>query len=129
MDEQTQRTFITCVLSLRLLAKMLGLLVSLPYRLESGASKEIITSQIEIRSSVSYTFNIDYIKYIIYNTKKLLFVGCTIVKFTNLPSECNNRRKNVFKYTLDSKVPSNDGYCVSSITILQTSLRITILYL
>lgn len=59
MDEQTQRTFITCVLTLRLLAKMLGLLVSLPYRLESGASKEIVTAQIEIRSSVSYTFNIN----------------------------------------------------------------------
>ncbi|XP_043668252.1 codanin-1 [Vespula pensylvanica] len=58
VDEQTQRTFITCVLSLRLLAKMLGLLVSLPYRLESGASKEIITSQIEIRSSVVPSLNL-----------------------------------------------------------------------
>lgn len=51
VDEQTQRNFATCLSSLRLLAKVLGLLVSLPYRSESS-TKEIIMTQIEIRSKV-----------------------------------------------------------------------------
>ncbi|KAK2584047.1 hypothetical protein KPH14_006497 [Odynerus spinipes] len=58
VDEQTQNNFVTCLSSLRLLAKMLGLLVSLPYRLESGVSKEIITAQVEIRSSVVPSLNL-----------------------------------------------------------------------
>lgn len=58
VDEQTQNNFITCLSSLRLLAKMLGLLVSLPYRLESGVSKRIITAQVEIRSNVIPSLNI-----------------------------------------------------------------------
>lgn len=52
VDEQTQENFITCLASLRLLAKVLGLLVSLPYRSESNTTKEIIATQIEIRSKV-----------------------------------------------------------------------------
>lgn len=55
VDDQTQRNFITCLASLRLLAKVLGLLVSLPYRSESNTTKEIIMTQVEIRSKV---FNI-----------------------------------------------------------------------
>jgi len=52
VDDQTQQNFITCLASLRLLAKVLGLLVSLPYRSESNTTKEIIMTQIEIRSKV-----------------------------------------------------------------------------
>lgn len=52
VDEQTQENFITCLASLRLLAKVLGLLVSLPYRSESNTTKEIIATQIEIRGKV-----------------------------------------------------------------------------
>jgi len=52
VDEQTQQNFIICLASLRLLAKILGLLVSLPYRPESNMTKEIMTTQIEIRSKV-----------------------------------------------------------------------------
>lgn len=51
VDEQTQQNFTTCLSSLRLLAKVLGLLVSLPYRFES-TTKEIIMTQVEIRSKV-----------------------------------------------------------------------------
>lgn len=58
VDEQTKRTFITCLTSLRLLAKMLGLLISLPYKLESCTNKEIITAQIEIRNSVVPSLNL-----------------------------------------------------------------------
>lgn len=50
VDDQTQRNFITCLASLRLLAKVLGLLVSLPYRSECNTTKEIIMTQVEIRS-------------------------------------------------------------------------------
>lgn len=52
VDEQTQENFITSLASLRLLAKVLGLIVSLPYRSESNTTKEIIATQIEIRSKV-----------------------------------------------------------------------------
>lgn len=52
VDDQTQQNFIICLASLRLLAKVLGLLVSLPYRFESNTSKEIIMTQVEIRSKV-----------------------------------------------------------------------------
>ncbi|KAI4480255.1 hypothetical protein M0804_010253 [Polistes exclamans] len=58
VDEQTKHTFITCLTSLRLLAKMLGLLISLPYKLESCTNKEIITAQIEIRNSVVPSLNL-----------------------------------------------------------------------
>lgn len=52
VDDQTQQNFIICLVSLRLLAKVLGLLVSLPYRSESNTTKEIIMTQVEIRSKV-----------------------------------------------------------------------------
>lgn len=53
VDEQTQQNFIICLCSLRLLAKVLGLLVSLPYRSESNNFKELIATQVEIRTKVS----------------------------------------------------------------------------
>lgn len=58
VDEQTQQDFTTCLSSLRLLAKVLGLLVSLPYRSESGTTKEIMMTQIEIRSKVLPSLNL-----------------------------------------------------------------------
>ncbi|XP_011869063.1 PREDICTED: codanin-1 [Vollenhovia emeryi] len=58
VDDQTQRNFITCLASLRLLAKVLGLLVSLPYRSESNTTKEIIMTQVEIRSKVLPSLNL-----------------------------------------------------------------------
>lgn len=58
VDEQTQENFVTCLVSLRLLAKVLGLLVSLPYRSESNTTKEIIATQIEIRSKVLPSLNL-----------------------------------------------------------------------
>lgn len=54
VDEQTQQNFTTCLSSLRLLAKVLGLLVSLPYKSES-TTKEIIMTQVEIRSKACDT--------------------------------------------------------------------------
>lgn len=53
VDEQTQQNFIICLCSLRLLAKILGLLISLPYRSESNNFKELIATQVEIRTKVS----------------------------------------------------------------------------
>ncbi|TGZ37582.1 Codanin-1, partial [Temnothorax longispinosus] len=58
VDDQTQRNFITCLASLRLLAKVLGLLVSLPYRSESNTTKEILMTQVEIRSKVLPSLNL-----------------------------------------------------------------------
>ncbi|XP_012280996.1 uncharacterized protein LOC105700032 [Orussus abietinus] len=52
VDEGTKQTYITCLSSLRLLAKMLGFLTSLPYRSTSGSLEEGMTSQIEVRSRV-----------------------------------------------------------------------------
>lgn len=52
VDEQTQQNFIICLSSLRLVAKILGLLVSLPYRSESNNFKELIATQVEARSKV-----------------------------------------------------------------------------
>ncbi|XP_076278594.1 codanin-1-like [Lasioglossum baleicum] len=57
VDEQTQQNFMTCLCSLRLLAKMLGLLVSMPYKSESGNSKDLI-AQVEVRSKVLPTINL-----------------------------------------------------------------------
>ncbi|XP_068987367.1 codanin-1 isoform X1 [Bombus flavifrons] len=58
VDEQTQQNFITCVSSLRLLAKVLGFLISLPYRSESNNFKELIATQVEIRSKVVPAINL-----------------------------------------------------------------------
>ncbi|OAD58757.1 Codanin-1 [Eufriesea mexicana] len=58
VDEQTQENFITCLSSLRLLAKVLGLLVSLPYRSESNNFKELIATQVEVRSKVVPAINL-----------------------------------------------------------------------
>ncbi|XP_017885679.1 codanin-1-like [Ceratina calcarata] len=57
VDEQTQQNFITCLSSLRLLAKMLGLLVALPYRSESNNFKELVATQVEVRSKVLPSIN------------------------------------------------------------------------
>ncbi|XP_014486058.1 PREDICTED: codanin-1 isoform X2 [Dinoponera quadriceps] len=57
VDEQTQQNFTTCLSSLRLLAKVLGFLVSLPYRSES-TTKEIIMTQVDIRSKVLPSLNL-----------------------------------------------------------------------
>ncbi|XP_076753987.1 codanin-1 like protein dlt isoform X1 [Xylocopa sonorina] len=58
VDEQTQQNFSTCLSSLRLLAKMLGLLVSLPYRSESNNFKELVATQVEVRSKVLPALNL-----------------------------------------------------------------------
>ncbi|XP_006625046.1 codanin-1 [Apis dorsata] len=58
VDEQTQQNFIICLCSLRLLAKVLGLLVSLPYRSESNNFKELIATQVEIRTKVVPAINL-----------------------------------------------------------------------
>ncbi|XP_012525392.1 codanin-1-like isoform X2 [Monomorium pharaonis] len=58
VDDQTQQNFITCLASLRLLAKVLGLLISLPYRSECNTTKEIIITQVEIRSKVLPSLNL-----------------------------------------------------------------------
>lgn len=58
VDEQTQQNFITCLSSLQLLAKVLGLLVSLPYRSESNNFKELVATQVEVRSKVLPTINL-----------------------------------------------------------------------
>lgn len=58
VDEQTQQNFITCLSSLRLLAKMLGLLVSLPYRSESNNFKGLVATQVEVRSKVLPAINL-----------------------------------------------------------------------
>ncbi|XP_076162125.1 codanin-1 like protein dlt isoform X2 [Ptiloglossa arizonensis] len=52
VDDQTQQNFTTCLSSLRLLAKVLGLVVSLPYRSDSNNFKELIATQVEVRSKV-----------------------------------------------------------------------------
>ncbi|KZC08720.1 PREDICTED: codanin-1 [Dufourea novaeangliae] len=52
VDEQAQKNFTTCLSSLRLLAKMLGLVVSIPYRSESNNFTELIATQVEVRSKV-----------------------------------------------------------------------------
>ncbi|XP_076642378.1 codanin-1 like protein dlt [Halictus rubicundus] len=57
VDEQTQQNFTTCLSSLRLLAKMLGLVVSIPYKSESNNSKDLI-AQVEVRSKVLPTINL-----------------------------------------------------------------------
>lgn len=65
VDEQTQQNFIICLCSLRLLAKVLGLLISLPYRSESNNFKELIATQVEIRTKVSNILMFyDFILYI-----------------------------------------------------------------
>ncbi|CAK9815252.1 CDAN1 [Anthophora quadrimaculata] len=58
VDEQTQQNFITCLSSLRLLAKVLGLVVSLPYRSESNNFKDLVATQVEVRSKVSPAINL-----------------------------------------------------------------------
>ncbi|XP_066596391.1 codanin-1 [Prorops nasuta] len=58
VDERTKQKFVTCLLSLRLLAKMLGFLVSLAYSTEPNSSKEIVAAQIEIRSKLTPPLNL-----------------------------------------------------------------------
>lgn len=129
VDEQTQQNFATCLSSLRLLAKVLGLLVSLPYRSES-TTKEIITTQVEIRSKVLKIVIKSQIDQQIFNSDfQLYYSGFTIVKFTSMSSECHNRGKALIDNTLDSEISSHDGHSVTSITILQAGFRTIILCL
>lgn len=98
VDEQTQENFITCLASLRLLAKVLGLLVSLPYRSESNTTKEIITTQIEIRSKVCDKNYEQMSKAVLFNKFSIIFAiillfyypGFTIIKLTSMSSKCHS---------------------------------------
>lgn len=52
VDEGTRHNFITCISSLRLLSKFLGLLVSLPYKSQTVAMESVLATQLELRSQV-----------------------------------------------------------------------------
>lgn len=54
VDEETKQNFITCISSLRLLAKVLGFIVSLPYRCETSPVESVLSRQLELRSQVSF---------------------------------------------------------------------------
>ncbi|XP_033222064.1 codanin-1 isoform X2 [Belonocnema kinseyi] len=49
VDERTKQNFITCLSSLRILAKFTGFLVSLPYRSTTSALEEVINAQVALR--------------------------------------------------------------------------------
>nr|XP_031827227.1 codanin-1 isoform X1 [Nomia melanderi]XP_031827228.1 codanin-1 isoform X1 [Nomia melanderi]XP_031827229.1 codanin-1 isoform X1 [Nomia melanderi]XP_031827230.1 codanin-1 isoform X1 [Nomia melanderi] len=58
VDEQTQQNFSTCLFSLRLLAKILGLIMSIPYKSESSNFQDLIATQVEIRSKMLPTIHL-----------------------------------------------------------------------
>ena len=57
VDERTKQNFITCLSSLRLLAKFVGFLVSLPYRSTTSVLEDVINSQVALRRRVSLALN------------------------------------------------------------------------
>lgn len=105
VDEQTQENFITCLASLRLLAKVLGLLVSLPYRSESNTTKEIIATQIEIRSKVFDE-----------NCKRMLKAVCFILLILN----------NICNYFIIQVLPSLNLQACLQNAIVEGKLSLTI---
>ena len=60
---------------------MLGLVVSLPYRSESNNFKDLIATQVEIRSKVSFSALHIYVNEINVN---IFYLGRTSNKFTSL---------------------------------------------
>jgi len=133
VDEQTQQNFIICLASLRLLAKILGLLVSLPYRPESNMTKEIMATQIEIRSKVCNIKIMDIkIGFHWFNNILISFhfySDFTVVKLTRVSAECHSRKQTLSDSTLDSQISSYDGYNLAAVTMLHANFRIIILYL
>nr|CAH7739000.1 unnamed protein product [Callosobruchus chinensis] len=49
VDEQTKKSYLTCVKHLRLLAKFLGFLESLPYKSDLAYNETLLTAQVKIR--------------------------------------------------------------------------------
>lgn len=56
VDEYTKENFVVCLSSLRLLAKFLGFVTSLPYRSETSMQEDVIASQVQLRSMVSISY-------------------------------------------------------------------------
>ncbi|XP_012235265.2 codanin-1 [Linepithema humile] len=81
VDEQTQQNFVTCLASLRLLAKVLGFLISLPYKFEFNTTKEIVATQVEIRSTVLPSLNLQMCLHNAILEGKLILTIPWIVKY------------------------------------------------
>lgn len=58
VDERTKQNFIICLLSLRLLGKFLGFLVSLPYRSSTSSYDEVVKSQVSLRCRIVPVLNL-----------------------------------------------------------------------
>lgn len=53
VDVSTKKSFLACIKSLRVLAKFLGFVEGLPYRLDSIPSEIVVTTQVNIRQQVN----------------------------------------------------------------------------
>nr|CAI5832677.1 unnamed protein product [Callosobruchus analis] len=64
VDAQTKKSYLTCVKHLRLLAKFLGFLESLPYKSGMAYNETLLATQVKIRQQVAAYFN--FISYYIF---------------------------------------------------------------
>lgn len=56
VDAATQNSFSLCLKTLRILAKFLGFIESLPYKTETAPNESVLSTQISIRQAVSIIF-------------------------------------------------------------------------
>ncbi|XP_046616913.1 codanin-1 [Neodiprion virginianus] len=84
VDQETKQNFITCILSLRLLAKVLGFLISLPYRCEPHSPVSVLTTQLELRSQVLPPLNLQYCLQTAIINGKLALTVPWVVKYLAL---------------------------------------------
>ncbi|XP_014210069.1 codanin-1 [Copidosoma floridanum] len=60
VDEQTKQNFILCMSKLKLLAKFLGFMIALPYKSETSMLKNVISSQVMLRSECLPRIDLQY---------------------------------------------------------------------
>lgn len=125
VDVSTQKSFLTCVKSLRILAKFLGFLDGLPYRLDSVPSEIVLTAQINVREKVCIVnFSPHYITFYVFS-----LAVTTEFRFNSTACK-RHREKNVSTHhTLAYKVPVNVGLCNFTIAILSHTFQTIILHL
>ncbi|XP_046742767.1 codanin-1 isoform X3 [Diprion similis] len=84
VDQETKQNFVTCILSLRLLAKVLGFLISLPYRCEPHSLESVLATQLELRSQVLPPLNLQYCLQTAIINGKLALTVPWVVKYLAL---------------------------------------------
>lgn len=84
IDLVTKQAFINCIKSLRVLAKFLGFLECMPYKMEQNCSENVIDSQLKLRENIRPQFDIENILLNAIKNGNLILTIPWLVKYLSM---------------------------------------------